>query len=449
MTVSILWFRRDLRLGDNPALLAGRDSADEVLPVFVLDPALQKPSGKPRLAFLAGCLADLHEQTGGALRILHGDPVTVIPKLARGVGAETVHVAADYGPYGASRDRDVDEALRDVTLVRTGSSYANAPGTIRNQSGGPFKVFTPFSRAWRARGWNAPATTPRVIPWTDGGVADAALPSAPALGEMQLPEPGERAARERFAAFQESDLEGYDEGRNAMAADATSRLSAYLKYGCIHPRTILAGLADDEGSRTYRNEICWRDFYADTLFQQPQAIRDNILTQFDDIDWDTGADADRALEAWKQGRTGYPVVDAGMRQLLAEGWIHNRARMIVGSFLVKDLHLHWRLGARHFMAHLVDGDVASNQLGWQWVAGTGTDPAPFFRVFNPTLQGRKFDPDGDYVRRYVPELRGVADGAVHEPWTLPDGVPAGYVEPIVDHKAEREVALARYQEIRR
>ena len=448
MTVSILWFRRDLRLGDNPALLACRDSAEEVLPVFVLDPALQRPSGGARLAFLDGCLAELRGRTGGALRILHGDPVSVIPRLASDVGAETVHVAADYGPYGARRDRDVENALRDVDLVRTGSSYANAPGTIRGQSGGPFKVFTPFSRAWRARGWSAPAPTPRSPRWTDGGIESHAVPETPKLPDVTLPRPGEQAAGERFAGFREADLTGYDEGRNVMAADATSRLSAYLKFGCIHPRTILAGLGDDDGSATYRNEICWRDFYADVLFQQPQAIRDNILTRFDAIDWDTGGDADRALDAWKQGRTGYPVVDAGMRQLLAEGWIHNRARMIVGSFLVKDLHLHWRLGARHFMAHLVDGDVASNQLGWQWVAGTGTDPAPFFRVFNPTLQGRKFDPDGDYVRRYVPELRGIGGATVHEPWALPGGVPAGYVEPIVEHRAEREVALARYQAIR-
>jgi deoxyribodipyrimidine photo-lyase len=226
--------------------------------------------------------------------------------------------------------------------------------------------------------------------------------------------------------------------------DATSRLSPYIRFGCLHPRQVLAELGDGADADKLRSELAWRDFYADVLANRPSTAWGNVRSDLDRMVWDEGDEADERFAAWAEGRTGFPIVDAGMRQLRAEAWMHNRVRMVVASFLVKDLHIDWRRGARFFLDRLVDGDLASNNHGWQWVAGTGTDAAPFFRIFNPTLQGGRFDPEGDYVRRWVPELRSVRDGAVHEPWKLPGGPPTGYPRPIVEHAAERAVALARY-----
>jgi deoxyribodipyrimidine photo-lyase len=225
-------------------------------------------------------------------------------------------------------------------------------------------------------------------------------------------------------------------------------MSAYLKYGCLHPRTLLADLGEDDGAMKLRGEMAWRDFYADVLWNRPESARQELLPAMAALEYDEGPEADRRFEAWATGRTGYPFVDAGMRQLLGEAWVHNRVRMVVASFLTKDLHLHWRRGARHFMQHLRDGDLASNQHGWQWVAGTGSDPAPYFRVFNPVKQGQDHDPAGDYIRRWVPELRDVQGKAVHEPWTLPGGPPGGYPLPVVDHAAERAESLRRYAVVR-
>jgi deoxyribodipyrimidine photo-lyase len=252
----------------------------------------------------------------------------------------------------------------------------------------------------------------------------------------------------RFEEFMAEHAPGYAAGRNTPGEPATSRLSPYLKYGCIHPRTILARLGSSKGEETFRSELAWRDFYAEVLAANPASLREPLQAKMAAMPYETGVEADRRFDAWAAGRTGYPIVDAGMRQLLAEAWMHNRVRMIVASFLVKDLHLDWRRGARWFMQHLVDGDPASNHGGWQWVAGTGTDPAPYFRVFNPVLQSKRVDPDGAYIRRYVPQLRDVAGAAVHEPWRLPGGVPDGYVAPIIDHAEERAEALRRYNEVR-
>jgi deoxyribodipyrimidine photo-lyase len=440
---AVLWFRRDLRLEDHPALLAALDEgAGEVVGLFVLDDALRRPSGAPRIAFLYRCLRELDEQLGGRLVVRHGDPVNVVPALAHEVGAETVHISADYGPYGAARDERVEKALARAgrRLVPTGSPYAVAPGRVVSGGGSPYRVFTPFSKAWRAHGWREPAIRPRAINWLE--VDGTGIPKDPDLGAKTLPAAGEQAARERLAAFLPS-VTRYDRERNRPARDATSRLSPYLKYGCIHPRTVLAELAKvrsggdpgGKGISTFENELAWREFYADVLWHQPESARRDLspaLQGMDYADVTSGQGAAR-FEAWKQGRTGFPIVDAGMRQLLAEGWMHNRVRMIAASFLVKDLHVWWPLGARWFLDQLVDGDLASNNHGWQWVAGTGTDAAPYFRVFNPDLQSNKFDPDGNYVRRYVPELR--AGGS-------------GYPDPIVDHGEERKAALQRYNDVR-
>jgi deoxyribodipyrimidine photo-lyase len=465
----VLWFRRDLRLSDHPALLAAADAAPNTLALFVLDPRLLGPAGAARTAFLAGCLRELDRALHGRLVIRRGDPAVVVPDTARRVGAASVHISADAGPYGRERDRRVAEALRagGAELVATGSPYAVTPGRVRKPDGTPYRVFTPFHRAWTAHGWRAPADSAAASTWwTSGPDGLESVPAAalgaelaggpgteprdglagalPAPGEAAaLPAPGEAAALAAWARFRGDALGDYAGRRDQPGRAGTSRLSAYLKFGCLHPRTLLAELGPDD--QVFRTELAWREFYADVLAHRPETARHNADRRYDAMPVDRGAEADRRFAAWCDGRTGYPVVDAGMRQLRAEGWMHNRVRMIVASFLVKDLHLPWWRGARHFMRELVDGDLASNQHGWQWAAGSGTDAAPYFRVFNPVSQGEKFDPHGDYVRRYLPELRGVAGRAVHQPWKLPGGPPDGYPAPIVDHARERAEALARYE----
>ncbi|MBW0116826.1 cryptochrome/photolyase family protein [Pseudonocardia abyssalis] len=443
---SVVWFRRDLRVRDQPTFLA---AAPRALGLFVLDPALLAPSGAARRTFLFRALRSLDESLGGRLLVVEGDPAEVVPRIAEAVGAGGVHVAADYGPYGTRRDEAVEKALADAgrELVRTGSPYAVAPGRVRKGDGDPYRVFTPFRRAWAEHGWRAPADTDAsTVEWldpTDHG--RVALPDDEPV-DAELPAATEDAALARWHEFLDDSVGDYSDARDRPDRPGTSRMSVYLKYGLVHPRTLLADLARkrSDSAGTYRTEIAWREFYADVLHQRPDSARKNYDRSFDALPTASGAAARRAFEQWCEGRTGFPIVDAGMRQLRAEAWMHNRVRMIVASFLVKDLHLPWWWGARHFMRLLVDGDLASNQHGWQWTAGSGTDASPYFRVFNPITQGEKFDPDGAYVRRYVPELRDVAGKAAHQPWRLPGGVPDGYPEPMVDHKAERLEALARF-----
>ena len=440
---SVMWFRRDLRLGDNPALLEA--CADgPVLPLFVLDPRLWQTSGIPRRAYLAASLRALDgslQALGGSLSVVSGDPVTEVVAAAAEVGATRVHLAADYAPYGAARDARVEAALAQsgIELVRTGSPYAVAPGRVRNLSGNPYKVFTPYSKAWAEHGWRTPAEVPQHDAWLALDRAEALPHVAPPTG-VNLPEAGEAAALRRWAEFAADGLDDYADRRDRPDLDGTSRLSVHLRWGEVHPRTLLAelGTRQSKGAATFRSELAWREFYADVLHHHPHSARDYLRPELAGMEYDAPGEA---VTAWQEGRTGYPIVDAGMRQLLATGWMHNRVRMIVASFLCKDLHLEWQHGARHFMRHLVDGDLASNQHGWQWVAGSGTDASPYFRVFNPTTQGRRFDPDGAYIRRWVPELAEVADP--HEPGPVP-----GYPAPIVDHAAERVEALARYERVR-
>ncbi|EYR65200.1 deoxyribodipyrimidine photolyase [Actinotalea ferrariae CF5-4] len=456
---SVLWLRRDLRLQDHPAL-AEAAAGGPVLPLFVADPALLASSGAPRLAALHDALTALRSAYDGALVVRYGRPEEVVPAVVREVGATSVHVSAEPTPYGRRRDARVARALAalgdGVVLDETGSPYAVTPGRVLKDDGEPYKVFTPFSKAWKDHGWRRPADVPRDLRWLTG-VDTEAIPgadAAAAVGHMDLPEVTEAAALERWHDFLEDDLEGYAEDRNRPDLRATSELSVHLKYGTIHPRTLLADVAahpaaQSKGAQHFVSELAWREFYADVLWHHPGSawadLRPGLSTiAYEDPD---GAAAER-FAAWCEGRTGYPFVDAGMRQLHREGWIHNRVRMVVASFLVKDLHIWWPHGARYFMAHLRDGDIASNSHGWQWVAGTGTDAAPYFRVFNPVAQGVRFDPNGDYVRRYVPELAHVAGSAVHEPWTVLDGLAHGYPERVVDHKVEREEALRRYEAAR-
>ncbi|WP_374971414.1 cryptochrome/photolyase family protein [Terrabacter sp. BE26] len=451
MSTSVLWFRRDLRLGDHPALLAAIEAATHVLPVFVLDPRLLD-TDIPRSRRLLASVAALQKDTRGALVIRSGDPVEVIPRLAKQVGAGQVHVSRETTPYGRRRDEAVEEALAEDgrELVATGSPYAVGPGRVVNGSGTPYKVFTPFARAWHQHGRPAPAERPKRIPWLRDEVRSDPLPKA----DLDGIEAGEAAARKRWEAFLRDGLTAYDRERDRPDLDSTSRLSAPLKYGEIHPRTVLADIAAHPAGRskaatTYVTEIIWREFYADVLWHHPESAWHDLRPELARLPYDSGSETDRLVDAWREGRTGFPVVDAGMRQLLAEGWMHNRLRMITASFLTKDLHVWWPVGAQHFLDHLVDGDIASNNHGWQWVAGTGTDASPYFRVFNPVTQGRKFDPDGEYVRRWVPELRHLPGAAAHEPWKHDNGYDNDYVHPIVDHDEERKESLARYERARR
>ena len=442
-----MWFRRDLRLLDNPALLAAIEAArsagdGQVVPLFVIDPALWDVAGAPRQAYLAASLASLKASLGGVLLVRHGNPVEVLPQVCREVDAVSVHAAADYGRYGAARDAAVAAALGETPMEFLGSPYAVAPGRVTKDDGTAYRVYTPFWRAWERHGWRSPAPLPGadaqyVAPTRDDGIPEVGDPGIP------VPPAGEDAAWDRWHAFRKRGLAQYADGRNRPDVDGTSAMSHHLKWGEVHPRSLLAELGPDD--EVFRKELAWREFYADVLAQRPSSVTASLDARYDAVmRWTTGAEADRLLQAWVDGRTGYPFVDAGMRQLRETGWMHNRVRMVVASFLVKDLHLPWQLGARAFMRFLVDGDTASNAHGWQWTAGCGTDASPFYRVFNPVGQGLKFDPDGDYVRRFVPELAHLPGAAAHEPWDHADGYAHGYPERIVDHKVEREAALADY-----
>ncbi|MEQ0560660.1 deoxyribodipyrimidine photo-lyase [Amycolatopsis sp. NEAU-NG30] len=435
----VLWFRRDLRLGDHAALLEASRHSKHVLALYVLDDVLLTPSGAPRTAFLLGCLEKLNDQLGGRLMLVHGDPATEVVRAAREIGAAAVHVSADAGPYGRRRDAAVAKALAEHNIgwVETGSPYAVTPGRVTKPDGEPYRVFTPFFRAWTAHGWPSPAR-PSHVDWVEP-LRSVKIPRPPRVSAT-LPEPGEQAALDVWHEFLSGGIETYATDRDRPDLPGTTRLSPYLRWGCVHPRTLLADLDDSPGAQALRSELCWREFHADVLWHRPETARRNYDRRFDGMAYD---DDPEAFERWCAGKTGFPFVDAGMRQLLAEGWMHNRVRMVVASFLVKDLHLPWWLGARHFMKHLVDGDLASNQLNWQWIAGSGTDAAPYFRIFNPATQGEKFDPQGDYVRKYVPELRSVPGKAVHR---LKER-PADYPAPMVDHAHERRIALERYGRI--
>jgi len=440
---ALLWFRRDLRLRDHPALLAAAEH-DEVLACFVLDPRLEKSSGRRRLQYLGDSLRRLRDDLDGRLLVTRGQPHTQIPRIAKEIGASAVHISEDFAPFGKRRDERVRAALDPVPLVATGSPYLVSPGRVTKPDGSPYKVFTPFMRQWQKTDWRAPAkSSAKSARWLD--------PAQLRIKQCEIPDPGpalevtagEAAARKQWKSFVDNGLKSYGEDRNRPDLNGTSRMSAHLKFGAIHPRTLVADLdLRSSGARVYLRELAFRDFYADVLHHWPASTWRNWNGDFDGIQTDTGAEAKRRFTAWRDGQTGFPFVDAGMRQLRDTGFMHNRVRMIVASFLVKDLHLPWQWGAEWFLDQLVDADMANNQHGWQWCAGCGTDAAPYFRVFNPITQGEKFDPSGDYIRRWVPELRSVDDVHLRK-GERPDGYPA----PIVDHAAERAEALQRYQSI--
>ena len=440
-----MWFRRDLRLADNEALVAAA-RAGSVTPLFVIDPKFFERSGAPRLVFLLRNLQELNKSMGGVLVVRTGNPVDVVCAVAQEVGATEVFAAKDFAPYGQARDAQVDAALRKVgaELRSVGSAYAVDPGIVRKADNTPYAVFTPFSKIWLSNGWSAPLSQPQVVWHGAPAVASDDLPAEPACGAT-LPAAGENAAWKVWESFRDAALNGYAEKRNNPDINGTSQLSPYLRFGLVHPRSLLAELGDSKSHSVFRSELCWREFYADVLFHQPRTVWENLQPKMNKMTHDTGADAVARFDVWCKGETGFPIVDAGMKQMLATGWMHNRVRMIVASFLVKDLHLPWQWGAKFFMRHLVDGDIASNNHGWQWTAGTGTDASPYFRIFNPISQGERFDPQGSYVRQWIPELRELADDAVHSPWTL--GLLNPYIAPMVDHAEERLISLDRYKAV--
>lgn len=436
---SVWWVRRDARLRDNAALLEAQDG-HRAAAVFAWNPAIESWSGRRR-AHLARGLTSLHHDTGGALTVRAGDTADTVAAAAREADAPVVWAAREYSPAGVSEQEAVAASLgadgRELRLI--GSPYAVAPGRLFTGGGRPFQVFTPFRSAWQVHGWRgpAPAARPELFSLLDGAPA-VDLAEQAASGDAEDPltvtaDASERAAHERLADFLEV-MSSYARDRDRPAAGGTSGLSVALAYGHLHPRTVLdavmratpAGAGD--GSAAFVSELAWRDFHADVLHHYPHALRRSLKPVMADDAWATGDAADRLFAAWCAGQTGYPLVDAGMRELAATGIMHNRVRMVVASFLVKDLHLPWQRGADHFRRMLLDYDHAQNQLNWQWVAGTGRDAAPFFRVFNPATQAATHDPHGTYVRAWVPE------------W----GTPA-YPEPIVDHARERQIALDHHR----
>jgi deoxyribodipyrimidine photo-lyase len=441
---SIVWFRRDLRISDHPALNAAIEGSDEVIPLFILDKQQIAEAGEKLLAYMSNSLRALDKSLGNRLHIVEGDQVKVIKELMELYGATEVHISAEVERYGAERDRRVEAA--GIPLIRTGSPYAVAPGRVVKPSDGtPYKVYTPFYKNWCIHGWRAPAKTPKDIKAPTPPEKYRAFPDFKAPAGTTIIEAGELAALERFKAFKKNGLDSYDENRNLPGVDGTSKMGSYLKFGEIHPRTLLQGLGDSKAHDTFRKEIAWREFYADVLFHNPNTDTEYYAPRFKEMRYDKpGAQ----FKAWCEGRTGFPFVDAAMRQLVVEGWMHNRTRMVVASFLVKDLHLEWQLGERFFADHLVDYDPASNAHGWQWTAGTGTDASPYYRVFNPIEQGKKFDSDGVYIRKYVPELAHLNGSDIHEPWLYLDGYSNGYPERIVDHAVERLESLERLKEIK-
>jgi deoxyribodipyrimidine photo-lyase len=467
---AIWWARRDLRLMDNQALTAALADADQVIPVFVLDPALlDSPRvGPKRVAFLFGGLHTLDRDLrsrGGRLVVRHGDPADELAMLVAESGAEMIFAEEDFSPYARERDSRVAERL---PLKLEGSPVVHPPGTILKADGTPYTVFTPFSRQWKKLplpGYKTVPPTPQRMR-TPEGIESLPIPTEPTLPSTVPFPPGEAEAQRRLSDFVSGDdaqIYRYAEMRDRLDVAGTSSLSPYLRLGMLSARQAAAAAVtaidttpDPEarkGAQVWLNELIWREFYVHILYHFPHVLKESFRTPLRAIPWDN---SEAAFTAWCEGRTGYPVVDAAMRQLAETGWMHNRARMIMASFLTKDLLVDWRWGERFFMQQLVDGDHAANNGGWQWTASTGTDAAPYFRIFNPILQGKKHDPHGSYVRRWVPELSRVLDRFIHEPWKMPPDVQekAGcfigedYPAPIVDHAWARNRVLAAYAQAR-
>jgi deoxyribodipyrimidine photo-lyase len=452
------WFRNDLRLRDNTALAAAASRAVELLPVFIIDPDLVRRLDSPRRRdYLAHCLSALGcdlAAAGCPLLTVEGNPARVLETLVRESRADVVTYNRDYSPYADRRDRAVATAVGRAggRVESFKDRVVFESGEVLTQAGAPFRIFTPYRNAWMARWMSSPANISGIarLPRPFATNLPAAPLGAIAGGAYPAPEiaPGEFPAASRLDQFLGDAVAHYAEHRDLPALDGTSKLSAALRFGTISIRVCVAGALDSRrsnpefsaGALKWLDELIWRDFYQALLAEHPYVLNGPFQRQYRHIEWN---DAPDEFQAWCDGLTGYPIVDAAMRQLVRTGWMHNRARMIVASFLVKDLLIDWRKGERFFLKHLLDGDPAANNGGWQWAASTGTDPQPYFRIFNPVSQGVRFDPQGDYVRRFVPELQDVARRFIHSPWTAATR-PSNYPAPIVDHAERRVAAIARF-----
>jgi deoxyribodipyrimidine photo-lyase len=453
MSVAIVLFTGDLRLHDHPPLRAALDGAEEVVPLFVCDRAIEQAgfAVPNRAAFLADCLADLDAALrgrGGRLVVRRGAVADQVCRVAAESGADQVHLSAAPTSYAHRREEALRGALKEQgarLVVHDGVQHVVAPGEVTPASSDHFAVFTPYLRHWSGRPLRSVGRAPRSVR-VPGGVYGEPLPERSRITGTSpgLARGGETAGRARLAVWLRDGLDAYDERHDDLAGDATSRLSPHLHFGTLSPVECVqrARARRGAGADAFLRQVAWRDFHHQVLAARPRAAGEDYRSRHDRWRGDGAADD---VAAWKEGRTGFPIVDAAMRQLAHEGWMHNRGRLLAASFLTKTLYVDWRIGARHFLDLLVDGDVASNQLNWQWVAGTGTDTRPN-RVLNPLLQARRHDPDGVYVRRWVPELRGVEGRAVHEPWRLPSAERSGldYPDPITDLSA----ALDRFRRAR-
>ena len=462
----IHWFRNDLRLHDNLALTALADRADAWLPVFVIDPLLSAQANPtpPRVRFLFDCLERLEENLasrGFALHVVEGSPERLIPELMTKIGASVVSWNSGSTPFARRRDEKVAQAVMRIggDSIQVDDHTVFGADEIKTRTGGNYSIYTPYRNEW----WRTWERQPRL---TSSRVR---LPKAPVpkavLGKgrrrsldrgesagCSLPKGGERNAKRRLREFLSGPAGRYHLDRDRPDIDGTSRLSAFLRFGTISVRRCftegLRAIETDPGARTgiskWLDELVWREFYNAVLVNHPHVLSGSFRPEYDRIRW---SGSDEHFEAWCEGRTGFPFVDAGMRQLRSTGWMHNRVRMVVASFLTKDLLIDWRRGERFFFESLVDGDPASNNGGWQWAASTGTDAQPYFRIFNPVAQGRRFDPDGKYVRRWVPELRGVDTRSIHAPWEDRSSR-RQYPEPIVDHALQRKIAIEEFKRVR-
>jgi deoxyribodipyrimidine photo-lyase len=439
--ISIWWIRRDLRLADNQPLQTAL-KVGSVLPVFILDPAFSSSSPR-RKNFLYEGLSlldtDLH-QRNSYLILRNGKPLDVLRELVHETGAQNIIAEEDFTPYARTRDQQI---AKELPLQLVHGQTVQHPEFVKKADGKPYTVYTPYSKVWKSRLTNIQLIpAPKQIPTPDGIKTEA----LPAFEKNTYFPAGEQEAIKRLSKFIDSSIVKYADHRDRMDLDGTSSLSPYLHFGMLGLRQAVSAAKQAQihgrGAEIWLNELIWREFYIQILYHFPHVTKTAFNTALANIPWRNN---ETEFEAWKNGLTGVPIVDAAMRQLKETGWMHNRARMIVASFLVKDLLIDWRWGEAWFMENLLDGDIAANNGGWQWTAGTGTDAAPYFRIFNPVLQSAKFDPNGDYIRKWVPELHGVNAKEIHAPWENDVNVNGYPAKPIVDREVVKERTLNAYK----